>query len=287
MKPIVCACDFSDNAATALKMAFALSKKLSVKLIVLHVFDINTTLVSPLSLSYTKIEKEAYDKHLKKLSAFCETQIGVLPDNTHLKVLVKENPIVHEAIVETTADFNAEILIMGMKGTSKLKDLILGSATKGMLDKSICPILAIPEKIKNFDFATLTYATDFEEADIHAIDWLVKTIAKPCNSRLNIIHISTKNEDFDEDQMQWFKEMLELKVTYKNLSYNLLLSSTVLERLLKELEKTNSNMVVMLEREKSSLIKSLTHLDLVKQMLAKSKVPLLSLNKKNVTKLLR
>ncbi|WP_350285352.1 universal stress protein [uncultured Croceitalea sp.] len=285
MKPIVCACDYSDNAATALKMAYALSRKLSARLIVLHVFDINTTLLSPLSISYAKMEKEAYDKHRKKLSAFCETHIGVLPDNIHVKVLVKENPIVHEAIVETTVVVSANILIMGMKGISKLKDLILGSTTKVMLYKSYCPVLAIPETVKGFEFDTLTYATDFEEADIHAIDWLVKTIAKPYNSLLNIIHISIKDEGFDDHQMEWFKEMLELKINYKKTNYKLVLSKTLMKRLVEELEKTDTNMVAMLEREKSPFIRSLTHSDLVKQMLRRRQVPLLSINKKNVTKL--
>jgi len=63
MGPILCTTDYSKNAISALKFGHALSKKLNTPLILLHVFDINVALVTPMSMTFAKMQKEAFQKH--------------------------------------------------------------------------------------------------------------------------------------------------------------------------------------------------------------------------------
>ena len=214
MGPIICATDYSKNAISTLKFGHAIAKKLNTRLIVLHIFDINVALVTPMSMTFAEIQKDAFKKHYNQLSSFCEEHLGVLPDNQHLSVLVKENAIIEEELLQNIQDHDAEILLMGMKGKNALKDIIFGSSTKSMIDKSPCPILAVPQSLDTFDLDIITYASDFEESDIHALGWLIDTIAKPLGSNVNVVHFATKEEDYGPDQMEWFKEILQQKITY-------------------------------------------------------------------------
>ncbi|PWL37634.1 hypothetical protein DKG77_15150 [Flagellimonas aquimarina] len=279
MKTILYATDYSKNSAAALKLSYWLSKKLDAKLVILHVFDLNVALLTPLSLTYSKMEKETYSKHLEKLSVFCDSATGILPDGERMQIVIKENAIVYEGILETQKEMGADLVVMGMKGSSTLKELIIGSTTIAMIEKSPCPILAVPSSINEIALKTITYTTDFEESDLHAIAWLVKNFISKLNATLNIVHISTKNEYAGEDQMEWFKEMLQQKVSFDKLDFKICFSDDIFKELVLFLSKTKTDLVVMLEREKTSFIKSLAHRDLVKQMAFKGTLPLLCFNK--------
>lgn len=279
MKTILYATDYSKNSAAALKLSYWLSKKLDAKLVILHVFDLNVALLTPLSLTYSKKERETYLKHSEKLSVFCDTAIGILPDGERMQIVIKENAIVYEGILEAQKEVGADLVVMGMKGSSTLKELIIGSATIAMIEKSPCPILAVPSSINEIALRTLTYTTDFEESDLHAIAWLVKNFTSQLKATLNIVHISTKNEYAGEDQMEWFKEMLQQKVSSDKLDFKVCFSDDIFKELVWFLGKTKTDLVVMLEREKSNFIKSLIHRDLVKQMAFKGTLPLLCFNK--------
>ncbi len=279
MRPILCATDYSKNSLPALKLGHVLSKKMEVPLVVLHVFDINVALVTPLSMTFARMQKEAFEKHLRRLTQLCENHLGLLPDDQHLKIMVKENALIIAAIREAIEESDAMMVFMGMKGVNALKDTIMGSSTQNMIGKSPCPVVAVPSVLKGYDVKTITYATDFEERDIHAIDWVVKTFGRSFNPHLNVVHIGTKEEYAGAEQMEWFKEMLQQKIAYNNISYEFIADGKVFKGLQSHLENTGSDLVVMLEREHEGLIKSLTHSDRVKLMASKGKIPLISIEK--------
>ena len=279
MGPILCTTDYSKNALPALKFSHALSKKLNTPLIVLHVFDINVGLVTPMSMTFAKMQKEAFQKHKNKLAHFCEEHLGVLPDDQHLKVMVKDNAILEEELMQSVHDHNAKFLVMGMKGSSALKDVLFGSTTKSMIDKSPCPVLAVPPNWDTYEFDVISYATDFEESDIYALQWIVKTLAQPLNSKVTIVHFASQKKDNELDQMEWFKDMLQIKVTYDHISYDVVEDEDVMIGLMDYLNRLDSKLVAMLERGQKSLLKTWTQADKVKMMSSRGKVPLLSFNK--------
>ncbi len=281
MRSLLCATDYSKNSLPALKLGYALSKRMGIPLIVLHVFDINVALVTPLSMTFARIQKEAFEKHRQKLTQLCEKHLGVLPDDRLLKIQVKENTLTTEALIEAIKEFDAMMVLMGMKGTSAIKDSIMGSGTRSMIDKSPCPVMAIPPTIDSYEINTIAYASDFEESDIHAIAWILNTLAKPLELPITIVHISTEDEYAGKEQMEWFKEMLQQKISYDKLHYAFVEEGNVFKGLTSYLKRTKSDLVVMLERERGGLIKALTHIDRVKLMASKGRIPLLSINKKN------
>jgi nucleotide-binding universal stress UspA family protein len=82
--------------------------------------------------------------------------------------------------------------------------------------------------------------------------------------------------------MEWFKEMLQQKIKYKRLHFELRFSEDVFVALNQYLDEVNPDMIVMLERQGHSLIRSIWHRDMVKQILNESKLPLMIYHKKNL-----
>lgn len=279
MGPIVCATDCSNNAAAALKMANALSEKLDSRLLVLHVFDLNVALLTPLSMTYAKMEKEAFEENRKKLVDFCNKHLGQIKDSTKLQLMVRENAIVTDAIVDVVKEFDASLVIMGSKGSNAFRDLVMGSNTKKMIQKSLSPFLMVPPTTDKFLIERITYASDFEETDIHAIDWLINTLADPYQAFVKIIHVSTLDWEKGEQQMHYFQKQLKNKVKYEKLEFELIHSDNVFLDLERCAQRGEMDVLIMLERHNKNALFPFAHKDFVTQMMSKIQLPLLSLNK--------
>jgi nucleotide-binding universal stress UspA family protein len=279
MKTLLYATDYSVNSIAALKFAEVLREKLRAKLYVLHVFDMSATLISTVSLSYARREEASFKDHNTRLHDFCKKHLGKEPDEKEVIITVSENSIPSSGILEKAEAIDADLLIIGMKGSNVVREFLIGSTTSSLIDKSYIPVLAVPTDTKAESIRTIVYATAFEEADILAVRRLV-ALAEPFKAEIKLIHISTKSEYAGEDQMAWFKEMLQHKVSYPKISFELRFSEDILRSLIEYLKEVDGSMIAMLEREGHSLIKSIWHQDIVKRMKTEVKLPLLSFHKK-------
>ena len=123
----------------------------------------------------------------------------------------------------------------------------------------------------------MVYATDFEQADIFAINKLVR-IAKKFNALIRIVHISTPGEYAGDQQMEWFKEMLKQKVIHGKMEFDLILEEDIFIGLTKYLDKSNARLFAMLERKDSSFYQRFLKTDKVKKMISDTTIPLISFN---------
>ncbi len=273
MKTILYATDYSENSIAALQFAHHWSKRMKAELIVLHIFDIPISLVSPVTIAYARKEQKRYKEHQAKLKSFYETHLEPFPKGKNIRVEVGESVSPADGIIEKAVELNADLIVVGAKGASKLKELILGSTSKVLIRQAPCAVLTVPEKADLVKIRAIVYATDFEEADIFALRKLTK-LAKTFDATIKLIHISTKKEYEGVQQMQWFKEMLQEHVDYDKLEFNLIYSDCINEELNGFLEGAHADLLAMLEREKGIFYK-LFNGDLVTKMQSDVSIPLL------------
>ncbi|WP_273565732.1 universal stress protein [Maribacter halichondriae] len=276
MKTIVYATDYSENSVAALKYAHTLNTQLSNHLVITHIFDYPTVLgTEGLEEPFPHLEETAFKNHRAKLEKFCEEHFGSDWKDPNIRLEAVENKSVIKGIISVAEEWHAQMIVVGMKGGSGLRELIMGSTAKQLIEKAPCPVLAIPADASHVAIKTIVYATDFEEEDIYAIQKLVE-IAKPLEATVNVVHISTKEEYKGDMQMAWFKEALKEKVTYKGITFQQLFSEDIFDSLRIYLGNVGADLMVMLEREKKGFLKKLFHQDLVKKMESYGRVPLLS-----------
>ncbi|MGB5376433.1 universal stress protein [Muriicola sp.] len=281
MRTILVATDFSETSASALKFANMLRQQLSAQLFVVHVFDMKPTFMSTVSIAYTRLEEAAFEEHRNKLSKFCTKHLGKEPETLGLSLIVTESSIASSGILENAEKINADIIIVGTKGSTLLKDLFIGSTATSLIDKSYVPLIMVPESSETTPLKKIVYATAFEESDILAIRKLV-AIAQPFNASINLVHISTKKEYAGEDQMAWFKEMLQNKVYYPHIHFELKFSEDINSSLQSFIEAENPSLLAMLEREDHGFMNNPLHKDNVKRMKSVVSIPLLSFQKRNL-----
>ncbi len=279
MKTILHATDYSENSVSALKYAYSLSDKMGANLKVVHVFDyptiINTKVLEPVP----QIEANSYKKHNSKLINFCKEHLGDDLDMKNISTEAIEDASVVNGIISTAAKLDAAMIITGIKRVNMLKEFIMGNTTKYLIEKSPCPVLAIPAETSHKQLETIVYASDFLEEDISAIEKLVE-IAQPLKAAIKVLHITTEEEYDGITQMEWFKEELLQKIKYKKIEFEVIFSEDIFDSIRIYLGDVNADLVAMMERKKYGLMDKITHRDLVKRMESYGMIPMMSFNKK-------
>ena len=281
MKSFLYATDYSENSVAALKFANSLRKKFKCKLYVVHIFDISATFMSTVSIAYARMEEAAFRDHNSRLFEFCVEHLGRDAQSDGIEILIGQHSIASHGILDKASDLKPDYIIVGTKGSSAVREFLLGSTASALIEKSEFPVLTIPPQFKDGHFNTIVYATAFEEADIMAIQRIVE-LAKVFDSSIKLIHISTKHEYAGKDQLDWFREMLAEKVDYQDMDIELKFSEDIFEALNEYLDSIKPHLLVMLEREGHSLITNLWHRDLVKRMKLEIEIPLMSFHKKYI-----
>ena len=281
MKTFIYATDYSSNSVAALHFANALSQELNAKLIALHVFELSLTLASTVSHTYSRKEVRAFADHRERLLDFCSEHLINKPGADKINCKIDEGKPAHEIIIKNALEHRADLIIVGAKGGNAIREALLGSTTTSLINSAPCPVLAVPDDADFHGFKKMVYATDFEGADIFTIEKMTN-LAKPLQLDLHLVHVSTIGAQTSKDQMEWFKGMLRHKVNCDSIHFDLRFGEDVFATLQQYIDEIEPDMVAMLEREGHSLIKDLTHRDLVKRMKSEGHLPLLSYHKKNI-----
>ncbi len=280
MKTILYATDFSKHDAETLRYAYQLSNTLKTKLIVLHVYDIPPISVSTIRLRQ-QLSKSAFEENLEVLKQYCSNHLNETLEKKNIRFEVLEHISVSEGVLTIIKKLSPDILLVGMKDEHTSRGLFSGSIAKALIEKVNCPLLIVPNTKPFKEIMTIVYATDFEEGDILAIKKLVE-IATPSSAKIKIVHIPTKDEYAGDDQMEWFKEMLNQKITYKNIVFEIINYDSTYKGLRSYINNHNVDIIALLEREKRGLLKTLFHKDLIKKMESKITIPMLSFNNRNL-----
>lgn len=281
MKTILYATDYSENSVAALHYANAIRLQLSAKLVVLHVYNVTLTMGSTTSLSHAKKEVKATVKEKRKLIEFCDKHLGLSSEKLNITLKVTEKANVTNGILSEAKSTETHLIIVGTLGGNILRKYLLGSTTMALIEKADCAILAIPPKTPFTTIKKIVYASDYEGVDIFAIQKLVR-LAEPFKASIYLVHVTDKETTEANDQLEWFKNMLQHKISYENIYFETRFATDIFEGLRGYIYEIVPDIVAILERDSKNLIKRMAQKDLVKRMKVEGILPLWSYHKKNI-----
>ena len=165
MKTIIAPVDFSDASANALLFAAELSKRATARLIVLNILQ--------------KGESESETKNkLRSIESDLERSFG--------SDLICESSLVQGDLINTLKKIieaqQPDLIVMGTKGASGLKKILMGSNTVNVIANTKVPVLVIPEAAKFENFLmqgknTIVLATDLDLLENEQALYILKEIA--------------------------------------------------------------------------------------------------------------
>ncbi len=191
MKNILLPTDFSDNAWNAIKYAVQLYKDEECHFILLNtytpiIYQVEHLQASSPQLQVLEIVKETSKRKLKEL---IQTIQKIFNNSNHTFTHISAFNTLTAEIDELFEGHVMDMIVMGTKGASGVKEVLFGSNTVHVLKNTKCPVIAIPSGFSFEAPREILFPTDYE------IDYQKKhlqsilDISAMYNTRVNILHV--------------------------------------------------------------------------------------------------
>jgi nucleotide-binding universal stress UspA family protein len=160
MKRILVPIDFSDVTPRVIDLARQLAKALDAEIHLVHVKEVTAagapgvlgyglagmSELAPMSgVSVPGIEpmRETLPEDEGQTSKLAKWQAEIAQDNIKFSLHEPTGTVAAE-ILDQAAELNADLIVMGTHGHGAMYNLLVGSATKGVLKHSTRPVLLVP-----------------------------------------------------------------------------------------------------------------------------------------------
>jgi nucleotide-binding universal stress UspA family protein len=147
-RTVVAAVDFSETSALALERAALFAASDGAELHVLHVFAAPWHRLhyrAPTPLAPEHLQKQYRDGLERRLADFARPIADAYP-GVRLRTVCYDYNGHRSGIVEYAKSVSADLIALGTRGTTNLRDLLLGSTAEKALEESPCSILAVKPK---------------------------------------------------------------------------------------------------------------------------------------------
>lgn len=197
MKQILFPTDFSDNSEHALPFAMEVAR----------LFDSELTLFNTYQLPYSKSNLLVSFQDRMKIDS--EQELNQLV--TKIAGIEKyKDLVVHTAsrsggfvslIPKMAKACESNLIVMGTKGASGIKEMFIGSNTLEVMQTSHCPVLAIPENAVLKRLEKIAFATDFRLIKNPEQLKPLFDIARKLNAPIEFVNVLRKEDgEFDEQK---------------------------------------------------------------------------------------
>jgi nucleotide-binding universal stress UspA family protein len=149
LSKILVAIDGSDQSIKAAEYAIDIAKRYSAQLIALTVLDISkvryssSAIVAPPMHALNELERmrEEAQQWLEKIGELIEQK----KDNNNISIqltsLIEESMLIPGAIIDYAENQNVDLIVIGTRGRSGFKKLLLGSVASTVVTYATCLVL--------------------------------------------------------------------------------------------------------------------------------------------------
>ena len=180
LEKLLLSTDGSEFSEGAVREAVKLAKICSSKLFVLSVIETNPEFEVLAPQIVEKEEKQTRDR-LEKIKSMAAKE-GV-----ECEIIARHTESPFQAIIEEAEKNQADMIIMGRRGRTGLRRLLMGSVTAKVIGHSPCNVLVVP-RLAEIKYQKILVATDGSKYSVAAASEAIG-IAKRCGAELFIISV--------------------------------------------------------------------------------------------------
>lgn len=243
MNKIIAPVDFSNTSTNALSFAIELSKRANAGLVIVHI------------VQEDEDEKEGENK-LKAL----ESEIKKGNSGIQCNSILEKGKFVPtlKSIIDAQ---HPDLLVMGTKGASGLKRILIGSNTVNVIANTLVPVLVIPEVARFENFLLkgknrIVLATDLESVDNEDALEILKEIALLIREpKVKVLSVRRENTDLDYLKRMERKALVSLFQPEIESEPATVFSDTIMSGINFYLNKTDdTGLIAMIARDSGALI---------------------------------
>lgn len=282
MKNILLPTDFSENSWNAIRYALSFFEKQPCNFYVLHVSALNYNMASdvPHLTTQDAIEDFFIKPAKRKLRGVLERISTEVPSNKNHKFFTLTDYNFFIESIRTHVDqYKIDFIVMGTKGASGLKKIIIGSNTGDVITKVKCTTLAIPENATFKEPDEIAFLTDFSISyDIEVLHPLTEILEQQ-KAALKILHIKKNSADLDNTQNK-NKGLLEDYFNHLDYDFHFVTSKKIEDALQCFVESRHIDMVCMVAKNLNYFQQIFYH-NKVEAISYHTEIPFLVVHEKN------
>lgn len=253
MKKILFPTDFSPAARKAYLYALTFARQVQAQMVLLHVYTLpqlkRASLPNTMTEAYENIEMEALENfkvEVKKLREIAESAGYEVPG--YMPILKEGDPI--KNIVRTAQQEACDLIIMGTKGVSGLKELFIGSITSGVMQIAEQMVLAVPEQTR-FDgkIDQILFTTNYREDERQALEQVV-AFAELFDAEMHSLHINLQPPYARGEKQQRWEETVS---QYPRMRFTSLPANDFEQAISQYADQHHIDLIVMLPRERKGV----------------------------------
>lgn len=272
MKKILFPTDFTAITEKAFVYALHLANQLGASITTLHTYEKPDVgdFVMPASLSsfYEGLDWDEFENYQYAVPSLHKIALDYNLNHIAINHAMVEGETIG-TITKVANDENYDLIIMGTKGASILKEIFIGSNSGEIMELAPCPVITIPEhavfdgKIDKIGL-TIEYSNDDHPAIRKALD-----LAEALDATVNVIHIDITNTGDITHKIDTFKTVYKdnNRLTFVELS-----GSDIIETVANYAETEHLDFLIMVTH-KRNFFQELFSFSHAKQMSYQHKIP--------------
>lgn len=258
--------DFSDNAFNAIKYAVKLLKEKTCTFYLLNTYTpiiYNYDFQMHVAGGLGKVEDVIRNHSATQLENIKNKLRENYHSEKHSFEMISSFNTFTEEVKEKVDELDIDLIVMGTKGASGVKEVLFGSNTIHIIKKSKCPVMAIPDGYffeipKNILFPT-DFEIDYNEKQIYVL----KEIASLFDIKLHILHVS-RSRELDEKEEE---NLAKLKSLLNDLKYEVhIVPDQEIPQAINEFQKSNYTELLMMINNKHSFFENLFFKPVINQI---------------------
>ena len=213
MKKILVPCDFSDAAVQAFRFALDIAQRSDGEIILLSVLELpvmyDTNLMPALNFEETLLKdiKAEAENNFKKIKA------KWAKDGPKVSQVV-EYGIISFTIVRVAQQVEADLIVVGTKGATGLKEFFVGSNTEKLVRTSNIPVIAVKKYVKVSTIKNVVFPIALGKGQEELL-MRVKALQDFLQAKLHILFVNTpanfRQDKETKQQMKDFAKRFMLK----------------------------------------------------------------------------
>jgi nucleotide-binding universal stress UspA family protein len=172
MQKILIPTDFSDNAMKAAQYAAEIAAKSGAAVYLLNVIEPITDRIHQPYPLHERLEEEIASKRLSELNILKKSISQMYPG------IKTETELAKGTVTTSVLDFaesnQVDLIVMGTKGATGLKEIFIGSVAAGTIGRAKIPVLAIPDEYVFEVPDGILFATNHFEENKDMLDKIVE-----------------------------------------------------------------------------------------------------------------
>ncbi len=219
MKKILVPCDFSNPAIDAFRFAIEVANQSGGEIILLHSIELpvtyDTTMMPSLYFEEQALKdmKESAEKHFKKL------QTKWVKGNLKVSSIIEYGPVT-PTITRFAEEKKADLIVMGTKGASGLKDYFVGSNTEKIVRKSSVPVIAVKKYVKASAIRNIVFPNTLQN-DQEDLTMKVKALQEFFKAKIHILYVNTPTLFRDDKQTRKELNDFAKRFMFRNFTLNI------------------------------------------------------------------